>query len=427
MRFSLFFTFLFTATGLNAQNWTALDIPVSIRYDDVFFIDDSLGWACSGDGEIYHTKDAGQTWKIQHSGISYLRSIEFADKNHGYCGGLSALESLFKTTDGGEHWDNITDEVPGLTGGICGLSCPGGGYVYGCGRWSTPAYVIKSADNGQTWQKILLDSLATRLVDAYFTSPDTGWVSGTASPASAGGVILKTTDGGASWKTIHTTNVASDYIWKLQRLDTERWFASIERQFTSTESTEILKSTDNGESWSAVQVFPTVEHLQMVGFLTPLHGWTGDDKLFETTDGGASWQQVNASIPFGGNFNRFWRFSDNRAMMTGNGLYRYNNPVSSVDPQPPVSEPGGYHQLLVSPNPGNGQLTVTVQLKQKTDVILKVYAIDGRAEQIIRAGEHPAGEYSFPVDLRTSGTGLYVVYLKTNHGTQQKIVVVEKD
>ena len=427
MRILAVFAFISIGISLNAQNWTALNISWSVRYDDVFFINDSVGWTCNGDGDIYRTQNGGQTWTGQYFSSNYLRSIEFSDENHGYCGGLSPAMALLKTTDGGEHWDNITNEVPGLIGGICGISCPGNGFVYGCGQWSTPAYVIKSADDGQTWQKIALDSLASRLVDIYFTSPDTGWVSGTATPAAKGGVILKTTDGGANWKVIHTTNVTSDYVWKLQRLDGNNWFASIERQIMSGGNTEILKSTDNGESWSPLQVFPTVKHLQMVGFLTPQHGWTGDTQLFETTDGGMNWQQVNSTIPSGGNFNRFWRFNEHHAIVTGNGLFRYTDPVSSVPPEPPVSPAGDFHQLLVSPNPGKGPVKIDVLLKQKTQVILKVYAIDGRTERVIWTGEHPAGAYNFPLDLRSSGAGSYVVYLKTNHGTQQVVAVVEKD
>lgn len=428
MRILFSLAVLFFASSATAQNWALLNIPFSARFDDVFFVNDSLGWTCNALGQIYRTPDGGKTWTLQFQSDNYMRSIEFSDASHGYCGGLAVGEPMYKTTDGGQTWVNISSDIPGITGGICGISCAGNGVVYGCGQWSAPAYVIKSTDNGNSWQKITLDSLATRLVDIYFTSPDTGWVSGTGAPISVGGVIIKTTDGGAHWKVLHQTGVNNDYVWKLQRIDDSIWVGSIERVYSPQANTQILRSTDNGETWNHQVVYPVHARLQMVGFLTPLHGWTGNDLLFETQDGGVTWQVV--TIPQGGSYNRFWRFNDHSAIVTGNALFKYSAPVSVGTPpfQTPFKTPlnGDFHQLQVNPNPNRGQMDIRVQLNQKTQVILKIYSTDGRFEQTIWTGEHLAGEYHFPVNLTSCNSGAYVVYLKTNHGAQYVVTVVDK-
>lgn len=421
------FVFLFAATELlYSQGWSILNVPDAIRYDDVFFKNDSIGWTCNSFGSIYRTNDGGQSWSFQFDADSYLRSIEFVNENIGFCGGLDNGSYLFKTINGGQNWVNITANVPGLNGGICGLSCPGSGYVYGCGQWSTPAYIIKSADNGDTWQKINMSSYASKLVDIYFSHPDTGWVSGTA-PGLAGGIILKTTDGGITWEVKHQTNTFYDYIWKLFPLDGQHWFASIERDPGVQAKTEILKSEDGGQTWSPVLVKPTHYRLQMVGFLTPQHGWTGDASLFETTDGGATWQQVDSQIPGGGRFNRFWRFNEHHAIATGYGLYEYKGPMTSIPYTPTDTAAADFHLLSVSPNPNNGQMEIAVELKQKTQVILKIYAFNGGFEQIVWTGEHLPGEYKFPVKIENARSGTYVVWLKTNHGTQYAFTMVSTD
>ena len=47
-----------------AQNWEQLPIPESpSRYDDVFFLNENLGWAADGWGAaVYKTTDGGQSW-----------------------------------------------------------------------------------------------------------------------------------------------------------------------------------------------------------------------------------------------------------------------------------------------------------------------------------------------------------------------------
>lgn len=423
MRLLVFALSLLMSNPLFAQNWSNLSLPIAGRYDDVFFLTDSTGWTCNAAGQIYRTDDGGQSWSLQIDGTNYLRSIEFADENIGFCGGLDSGEYFFKTENGGTDWANITDEVPGLSGGICGLSCPGGGFVYGCGQWSGPAYIIKSSDNGSTWQNINMSAYASKLVDIHFTHPDTGWVSGTAL-GNVGGIMLQTTDGGNTWSVKHQTNKAYDYIWKLFRLDSQNWFASIEREPVAQSKTEILKSNDGGQTWMPVLVKSTYHRLQMVGFLTPQHGWTGDFSLFETTDGGMSWQQVNSQIPDGGSFNRFWRFDEHHAIVTGSQLYRYNSTMTSVPDNPSDTIFIDFHSLKILPNPNDGQMEIAVDLKQKTQVILKMYALNGGFEQIVWTGEHLAGEYKFPVKIENARSGTYVVWLKTNHGTQYAFATV---
>ncbi len=406
-----------------AQTWTTLNIPSSGRYDDLFFLNDSTGWACNDQGNSYKTVNGGETWTLHAvDNNNYLRCIEFMDADTGFCGGFNSNSYLYKSTDGGASWTNISATIPGLTGGICGLSCPEGKVVYGCGIWTSPAYLIKSLDGGVSWQTIDMSAYASALVDILFINQDIGWVSGRA-PNNGGGIILLTTDGGATWQPVHNTNIHGDYVWKLQRLDDDHWFASIERDMVSGAKTNILKSTD-GISWETILVKNSYFRLQTVGFVTPEHGWTGDNALFETTNGGQTWQSINASSIFGGAFNRFFRINAQKAFLSGNSIFRYDG-ISSASQEPAAQNNNqDIHQLKVSPNPSSGDIQISIDLRQKTQVILKIYAFNGGFEEVLWTGEHASGEYLLQASLANKPAGVYVIYLKTHHGAQYTLVTL---
>ncbi len=407
-----------------AQTWTTLDIPYAGRYDDLFFLNDSVAWACNSKGQSYKTTDSGQNW-INHpvSPNNYLRSIKFMDADTGFCGGLDFGNYLYKSTNGGHSWTNISNKVPGLQGGICGLSCPGGKVIYGCGVYASPAYVIKSTDGGVLWQKIDMSAYALALVDILFLNEQEGWVSGRA-PQDAGGVILHTTDGGSTWQQVAHTGIHGDYVWKMQRLDSDNWFASIERDNIAGAKTNILKSTDAGLSWQNVLVKNTYSRLQAIGFVTKDHGWTGDELLFETINGGQTWQNINTISINGGSFNRFVRMSNTKAFLSGGNLYRFDG-LSSASHEPAALESNPeFHGLNVSPNPTSDNIQIFIALRQKTQVILKIYAFNGGYEELLWTGEHAEGDYLLQASLAHQPAGNYVVYLKTNHGTQTRIVTL---
>ena len=49
------------------------------RYDDVFFLNENLGWAAGSGGFVYKTENGGANWQIQlHLSGVYIRNIVFS-------------------------------------------------------------------------------------------------------------------------------------------------------------------------------------------------------------------------------------------------------------------------------------------------------------------------------------------------------------
>jgi len=119
-----------------AANWTQVYSGAGNEFNDVFFANDSTGFAVEMNGAIFKTTNAGNTWIDLNSGIgNVLYSIYCVDEDTCYTAGSPNPESMvFKTTDGGSNWQPDTAGIT-TTGGFWAIHfpTPDVGYVVGAG------------------------------------------------------------------------------------------------------------------------------------------------------------------------------------------------------------------------------------------------------------------------------------------------------
>ena len=97
-------------------------------------------------------------------------------------------------------------------------------------------HVLVSTDNGGTWKQADVPSRAT-LTGVFFHDQHLGWAVGHDQ------VILKTHDGGRSWKQVYSSPEADRPL-----LDV--WFADSLKGFAIGAYGLLLKTTDGGNTWS---------------------------------------------------------------------------------------------------------------------------------------------------------------------------------
>jgi photosystem II stability/assembly factor-like uncharacterized protein len=383
----------------------------SQRYDDVFFLNENVGWAANGYySGIHKTTDGGLNWTTQVAngglgGLHYFRNIEFLDQNIGFLGTLSNV--FYKTTDGGTTWNQVTNITPNPAA-ICGLDCVGTSTVYGCGAYFSPAYIIKSTDSGATWQYINMSAYATALVEILFLDENIGFASG---KNATGGVVLKTIDGGTSWSTIYNGSIAGEYVWKLQTLSSNSnvIFGSIST--VGPNSGKLLKSIDGGLNWTTKN-FPDV-NVQAVGFITENHGWMGGHStgFFETVDGGETWTNTNV----GSNLNRIFFVNDNVAYAAGTAVYKMTTTLNTSTFQELDRVP---HVVRVAPNPIKDKLNIEIDFIGSDHLVLEVYSVTGQLLKELKVDViESAGTKKYTFDF-TYPKGNYILNLHTNTGRQ---------
>lgn len=231
----------------NGRSWRqAQRVPVSVSLTAVQFVTPEHGWAVGHLGVVLHSDDGGETWIRQLDGIQAAKlalaaaqrradqatdrtpaieraradaqrlvadgpdkpflSLYFRDARHGFV--LGAFNLVFKTDDGGRHWQPWLAQVDNPSGfHLYGVTPAGGDVLLIAGEQGS---LLRSDDGGQRfvpvaqpYQGSWFGLLTTRdgtvvsfgLLGAVYRSDDQGghWQksdSGTRSSIS-GGVVLE--------------------------------------------------------------------------------------------------------------------------------------------------------------------------------------------------------------------------------------------
>ena len=385
------------------------------RFDDVFFLNENLGWAANGFyAAVYKTTDGGLNWNLQTNNAilgssHYFRNIEFLDANIGFLGSLNG--KFYKTLDGGATWNLVT--ITPNPAAICGLDCVGTSTIYGCGAYFSPAYIIKSTDSGATWQYIDMSAHANTLVEVLFLDENTGYAAGN---NATGAVILKTTDGGTTWSILYNGTIPGEYVWKLQTLqnNTNVIFGAVSS--VAPNNGKLIKSINNGATWTT-KIAPEVD-VQAVGFVDENHGWMGGHAtgFYETTNGGDTW--TNTTV--GSNLNRIFILNNDLAYACGTTIYKMTNNLAVNQFQEQARIP---LEVRVAPNPIKDKLNLEIDFKGVDHLMLGLYSSTGQLIKQLKLDEIEGAitkKYTFDFPYPA---GIYFINLHTNTGRQSVKVV----
>jgi photosystem II stability/assembly factor-like uncharacterized protein len=163
--------------------WTLQDAHTRKLLYDVAAIDDNHAWAVGAVGTILRTVDGGRNWDEQSSGVTEaLRAVHFADPQRGWA--VGAKGTIISTANGGARWRrqtpgvelNLNDVVfPKAKDGPAEgpREGPREGWIAG-----DRGLLLHTTDGGATWENVELGARAN-LLRLFFAAPDCGWVVGT--------------------------------------------------------------------------------------------------------------------------------------------------------------------------------------------------------------------------------------------------------
>jgi photosystem II stability/assembly factor-like uncharacterized protein len=205
--------------------------------------------------------------------------------------------------------------------------------------------ILKSTDNGVTWERSVPDSLGgmRTIYSASFINNNTGYFCG------AGGMIAKTTDGGANW-TFLTSGVTTNLL--------EISFYDDSYGFAGGSSAVLLKTTDGGQNWIQYPTSTTSGEIYRITFAPGTNGTTvylGSGvttigRVSKTTDSGNNWSAV-ASYP-ATSVVRGIKFVDANTGYLANGTFQIYKTTDGGQTMTMVHNPGTgvFYDLRISSN-----------------------------------------------------------------------------
>lgn len=176
------------ATGDGGQTWVRRPDLLGDIDDHLFrFIDSRTGVLVRADGRMQRSVDGGQTWEaatVDRPSASAPLQLQFIDAQQGWLLRRDAQAPLLRTTDGGRSWRAMAWPT--------GQPAPAGlrfldaqhGWVVGAG-----GSILSTDDGGATWLP-QYSGTGIDLRTVFAIDPYTAWIGG------AGSILLATATGG---------------------------------------------------------------------------------------------------------------------------------------------------------------------------------------------------------------------------------------
>jgi photosystem II stability/assembly factor-like uncharacterized protein len=307
------------AEQIAASSWKKTSAPAFRgKQDDIYFVDAKTGWYVNGEGKLYATKDGGATWNLIHEKKgTFFRTVAFLDEKHGFIGNVGTEyfpnvtdeTPLYETRDGGVTLTEV--KLPAKVKGLCAIDIVRTKFVnhgvlaertiiHAAGRVGGPPHLLRSLDGGASWKFIDLSARAEPILDVKFFNEMEGFVfAGTPGDLEkSNALILKTNDGGVTWKNVYQSNRPFEITWKASFPTRDVGYVTVQSYDPDKTKSQryVAKTVDGGNTWKEIPLVD--EHAVRefgVAFVTPQIGWVGAiDGAYQTVDGGATWTKIKS-------------------------------------------------------------------------------------------------------------------------------------
>ncbi|MDR3668526.1 MAG: YCF48-related protein [Ignavibacteriaceae bacterium] len=240
-------------------------------------------------GNIYKSTDGGTTWVAKYTACdqAFIRNIIFKDDNNGLAG--DQVGNLWKTTDGGANWSVLHNFNTSSTNQIYYVSMPTANTWYVACDHTT---LWKTTDAGSTFSQITTTGISgttTTFWSIAFVDDQNGIV------GTQGGVVLRTTNGGTSWTDVSTLSGFGPLGYTVNYIEAQGP-STFYLAGGSASKALLAKSTDGGASFSTLTT-SNFTSFYTVKFRDKNLGIVGrsNGSILKTTNAGATWDSVTTT------------------------------------------------------------------------------------------------------------------------------------
>ncbi len=376
------------------------------------YITDKCGIYCAGDSGLIIRKKAGSPeWeKIFISKDIILNSVTFSDPLTGFV--CSNKGRLFRTTDGGASWIEISIPIKRMTVNKILFKDKYSGFITGGIENSDKGIILNTTDGGLNWKINFQNPGEGMFRDIYFKDYMTGVAVG------GNGSTAISNDGGVSWSIKNLTP------YDLQAVIFNRSGMGI----ITGENGVIFRTSDGGKSWHYISPIQ-YKNLNSVIFTDDLNVISAGNKgtLIHSEDAGVSWQKINLitnnnilSLNYDGA--GIYAFGENGSILYSEkdiirqttGIYKDKNNVKNNS------------SLTSYPNPFNPVTRISFSIPEHGFVNIKVYNILGKETGILLNDIRKEGIYHIEFNGSELPGGIYLCRMEFKNTAMIKRLILLK-
>jgi photosystem II stability/assembly factor-like uncharacterized protein len=344
------------------DSWFATDSDFGSEiFSAIDFPTEDIGFI--GGTNIYRTLDGGNTWTLRYSSSwdKRIKSIAFAIPTRGIAVGGDGL--ILRTTNAGLNWYPIESGTTSILNSVC-MPAVNTGYIAGS------RVILKTTDGGASWA---LNPVPYELNGIFFTDAETGFAVGDE-------IILKTTNGGENWVNIAPPGLDIPFL-AVHFFDSDTGYvAGGIYDVTGL----VLKTTDGGLHWTEEDI-PTDHPIDCIHVTSTYKVYAGGYPGF-----------------FFGNSNELL------TGISGQAPDQNDNPVECF------------------PNPFQTSTTLKYMIDHPAYVKLVIYDQSGKQIETLVNQHQNAGIYEVPCEGSNLNAGVYLYKLTVGNQTTSKKVVLFK-
>ncbi|MBA3682920.1 MAG: hypothetical protein H0W73_17410 [Bacteroidetes bacterium] len=369
---------LLIVISANAQ-WTSITNSPA-QGERVYFFNSQEGY-CTKQNEIYKTVDGGVNWNNIPNNFTPFMSIQdiyFVSQDTGFVSirdGISFAYpvSVYITTDGGLTWNSLLGP---FNSGELNMHMAGQNnwYFHVTTPWSTPSgdTLYHTTNGGITWTNTGNSSAVqyNQAINNLVVYKDSTTVALTK-------LFYKSTDGGASWNLLLTDNTVSALFKDYQFINSNDGYVLL-YQYDANDNidSKIYKTTNGGLNWTNYTL-PTAcsapQNMHFVdvnnGYIISTNTTSQKSEIWKTTDAGQTWT-LDFSAATGEYFTEvttgsldvtgIWSYFG-KLYVSGNTMITRFLPTTIKDVEQDKLN------YVVFPNPSNGQLTIKTIAAEKNN------------------------------------------------------------
>lgn len=210
-------------------------------------------------------------------------SVYFLNGKDGFVTGYNG--GIYKTSDSAKTWTTLNSTTNLPIRDIYFSDTNNGIAVGGENSCSTTdcissGFILRTQDGGQTWKNVFTTSNKEEITSIYFINNLLGFCVG-------GRAVYKTTDGGQSWTGNPLSNIGGGFI-KIEFSDTQNGFIISGR--------DILKTTDGGNSWQFIDLKENRKwNFYSLSSANKTIYVAGQGKILKSIDNGTTWSELGSS------------------------------------------------------------------------------------------------------------------------------------